>query len=63
MQRYFLKRLRRKLLWITLLVLVWLLCSGEAMASPLAERVSAFPNWSGKPPVQPSDGDLVYPAW
>lgn len=63
MQRYFLKRLRRKLLWVTLLVLVWLLCSGEAMASPLAERVSAFPNWSGKPPVQPSEGDLVYPAW
>lgn len=67
MARFFLKRqrqrLQRRLLWITLLVLVWLLCSGEAMATPLAERVSAFPNWSSKPPVHPSEGDLVYPSW
>ncbi|EKV03069.1 hypothetical protein Lepto7375DRAFT_5344 [Leptolyngbya sp. PCC 7375] len=71
MHRFFLKlmrqrqrlRLRRKLVWFTLLFLVWLLCSGEAMATPLAERVSAFPQWSTKPPVQPSAGDLVYPAW
>lgn len=63
MHRFLLKRLRRRLLWVTLLVLVWLLCSGEALASPLAERLSAFPHWSGKPPVQPSDGDLVYPTW
>lgn len=63
MHRFFLKRLKRKFIWVTLLILVWLLCSGEAMASPLAERLSAFPNWSAKPPVQPSEGDLVYPAW
>ncbi len=67
MARFFSKRqrqrLQRKLLWVTLLVLVWLLCSGEAMASPLAERVSAFPDWSSKPPVQVSEGDLVYPSW
>ncbi|MEM9483767.1 MAG: DUF6816 family protein, partial [Cyanobacteria bacterium P01_F01_bin.116] len=63
MSRYLLKRLQRKAIWITLLILVWLLCSGEAMASPLAERIATFPNWSNKPPVQPSEGDLVYPAW
>ncbi len=63
MHRFFLKRLQRKILWVALLVLVWLLCSGEAMASPLAERIAMFPNWSSKPPVQPSEGDLVYPAW
>ncbi|MEO0868613.1 MAG: DUF6816 family protein, partial [Cyanobacteria bacterium J06642_11] len=57
------QKLQRKLLWITLLVLVWLLCSGEAIASPLSGRVAAFPNWSNKPPVQPSEGDLVYPSW
>lgn len=63
MNRYLRKRLQRRLVWITLLVLVWLLCSGEAMAGPLAERMSDFPNWSSKPPVQPSKGDLVYPDW
>lgn len=57
------QRLRRKVLWVTMLFLVWLLCSGEAMASPLADRVSTFPAWSHKPPVQPSEGDLVYPSW
>jgi len=32
-------------------------------ASPLASRLSQYPNWQGKPPVQPSQGDLVYPDW
>lgn len=63
MHRFLLKRLRRKILWVTLLALVWLLCSGEAAASPLVERLSTFPDWSNKPPVQPSEGDLVYPDW
>ncbi|MEM7063551.1 MAG: DUF6816 family protein [Cyanobacteria bacterium P01_B01_bin.77] len=63
MHRFLLKRLQRRLFWVVLLAMVWLLCSGEALATPLAERVSAFPDWSGKPPVQPSEGDLVYPAW
>lgn len=63
MSRFLRKRLQRKAIWITLLVLVWLLCSGEAMASPLAERIATFPAWSAKPPVQPSEGDLVYPEW
>ncbi|MEO1741336.1 MAG: hypothetical protein AAFR99_05960, partial [Cyanobacteria bacterium J06629_9] len=59
----FSRRLRRNLVWITLLALVWLLCSGAAWAGPLTERVSRFPDWSGKPPVGPSSGDLVYPNW
>lgn len=63
MHRFLLKRLQRRLFWVVLLAMVWLLCSGEALATPLAARVSAFPDWSGKPPVQPSAGDLVYPAW
>ena len=31
--------------------------------SPLATRLSKYPNWQGKPPVQPSRGDLIYPDW
>lgn len=45
------------------LVLVLLLCSGEAQAGPLAERVAQFPNWESKPPVTAAEGDLVYPDW
>ncbi|MBW4658630.1 MAG: hypothetical protein KME15_08145 [Drouetiella hepatica Uher 2000/2452] len=32
-------------------------------ASPLSARLSQYPNWQSKPPVQPSRGDLVYPEW
>lgn len=63
MRRFFLKQLPRRIFWVTLLVLVWLLCSGEAVASSLSERMSVFPDWSAKPPVQASEGDLVYPVW
>lgn len=63
MPRFLLKRLRRNIVWVTLLILVWLLCSGEAMAGPLSKRISTFPDWSTKPPVQPAEGDLIYPDW
>ena len=29
----------------------------------LSERVASFPNWTTKPPVKVSEGDLVYPEW
>ena len=32
-------------------------------AGPLVDRLATFPDWQGKPPVQPADGDLVYPDW
>lgn len=73
------KRTRRNLVWILLLVLVWLMCSAQAVAQPLqqptnqpthqpthqplVERQQAFPNWHGKPPVQVAEGDLAYPQW
>lgn len=64
MARYYVtKRVRRNLLWIFLLLLVWLLCSGQAYAGPLSDRLSAFPNWTSKPPTQAAVGDLVYPDW
>ncbi|MEO1399951.1 MAG: DUF6816 family protein [Cyanobacteria bacterium J06635_1] len=57
------KRLRRNLFWIALLASVWLLCSGQAWAGTLSNRVAAFPDWHSNPPVQPSEGDLIYPEW
>lgn len=47
---------------ILLTVVLW---GPPAWASPsiLSDRVSAFPNWTTKPPVNVSDGDLVYPEW
>ncbi|MBD0336595.1 MAG: hypothetical protein ICV62_13990 [Cyanobacteria bacterium Co-bin13] len=63
MVRSLLKLLQRRLFWLSLLLLVWLLCSGQAQAGPLTERLAQFPAWSGKPPVQVAQGDLAYPDW
>ncbi|MEM8505730.1 MAG: DUF6816 family protein, partial [Cyanobacteria bacterium P01_D01_bin.1] len=61
------KRIQRNLVWISLLAFVWLTCSGAAsgavIAQTLTERQQSFPNWTSKPIVQASDGDLVYPDW
>ncbi len=57
------QRVQRNLLWLSLLAFVWLMCSGQASAETLKERQQAFPNWQGKPVVEASDGDLVYPKW
>ncbi|MEM9213023.1 MAG: DUF6816 family protein [Cyanobacteria bacterium P01_F01_bin.150] len=29
----------------------------------LSDRIASFPNWTTKPPVKDSEGDLVYPDW
>ncbi|NJN04749.1 MAG: hypothetical protein HC816_20985 [Leptolyngbyaceae cyanobacterium RM1_1_2] len=63
MSRWFRKRLRPRLVWITLLLLVWLLCSAEAVAGTLSDRLRQFPDWTTKPPVQTAVGDLAYPDW
>lgn len=83
-----------RLIWLSGLLLLWLLCSGVALAiemgyspsdtlpyapiyalvngfaandsspSALANRLAAFPDWQGKPPLRPVDKqDLVYPDW
>lgn len=49
--------------WLTGLVLLWLLCSGTALAGSLSDRLASFPNWQGKPPTQVAQGDLIYPDW
>ncbi|MGD1909276.1 MAG: DUF6816 family protein [Leptolyngbyaceae cyanobacterium] len=63
MKHYRLARIKRQLFWLGILALVWLLCSGEAQAGPLSQRLAAFPDWSGPLPVQQAEGDLVYPDW
>ena len=63
MYRRSLKRVRRNLFWFSILLLVWLLCSGQASAGALSDRLAAFPNWHQKPPTQAAIGDLTYPDW
>lgn len=63
MSRRSVKRLHRNLFWLSLLLLVWLFCSGQAYAGTLSDRLASFPNWTDKPPTQPVTGDLVYPDW
>ena len=63
MSRWHPKHMRRKLFFMMLLALVWLLCSGEARAGTLSDRLAQFPQWDGKPSVQSAEGDLAYPNW
>lgn len=57
------QRLRRNLFWLALLLLVWLLCSGQAQAGPLDDRLQQFPHWTAAPSTQSAQGDLFYPDW
>lgn len=52
-----------RLIWLSGLLLLWLFCSGVAFASALSDRLSEYPNWQEKPPVQAAKGDLAYPDW
>ncbi|PZV08468.1 MAG: hypothetical protein DCF32_04780 [Leptolyngbya sp.] len=72
MPRSLLTLLRRRLFWLTLLLTVWLLCSGQAPAAAMAltgqgqslsDRLAAFPQWGTKPALPAAHGDLVYPDW
>lgn len=63
MPRSLIDLLRRRLFWLTLLLAVWLLCSGQAQAGPIGDRLAAFPDWSGKSALAAAQGDLVYPDW
>lgn len=62
-----LRLIRRRLFWLSLLLLVWLLCSGQAQAGgqagKLSDRLQAYPHWTDRPPVQTAIGDLAYPDW
>jgi hypothetical protein len=60
--------LRRRLFWLALLLTVWLLCSGQALAAgssapSLGGRLAKFPDWGSKPALPAARGDLVYPDW
>jgi hypothetical protein len=52
-----------RLLWVVVLVVLWLLCTGTAQAGALTDRLERFPHWHHKPTVEKADGDLLYPAW
>ncbi|MEO0407559.1 MAG: DUF6816 family protein [Cyanobacteria bacterium P01_A01_bin.135] len=63
---------RNPLLWLGLLLILWLLCSGMAPGHagraaqaaemfPLRDRLQQFPHWTSKPPVSAAEGDLIYP--
>jgi len=54
---------RWRVVWFVGLFLLWLLCSGSALAGTLSDRLTQFPNWQTKPMVQSATGDLVYPDW
>ncbi|MBD1824499.1 hypothetical protein H6F51_18695 [Cyanobacteria bacterium FACHB-DQ100] len=52
----------KRLIW----VLIWLLSfwwASPVWAGALSDRVSAFPDWHNKPPVDRATGDLIYPNW
>ncbi len=60
--------LRRRRFWLALLLTVWLLCSGQALAAgssalSLGDRLARFPDWGSKPALSAARGDLVYPDW
>lgn len=54
---------RWRVVWFVGLFLLWLLCSGSAVAGTLSDRLAQFPDWQTKPLVQSATGDLVYPDW
>jgi len=58
-----LKQWRGRLIWLGLLLLLWLLCSGTVLAETLSSRLVQFPDWQSKPTVEVAEGDLAYPDW
>lgn len=59
----FLSVIRSFVIMLLLTLVLWLSASNFAFASPLTERLTSFPNWDGKPVVQPATGELIYPDW
>ena len=63
MVRQLLLLLRRRLFWLTLLLAIWLFCSGQARGEDLANRLQTFPDWQQPPALAAAQGDLIYPDW
>lgn len=52
----------KRLIWGLVLILsVW--CANPVWAGALFDRVSTFPDWHTKPPVDRATSDLIYPNW
>lgn len=45
------------------LLLISCLDPSSTLATPLSERIAAFPNWQTKPPITAFAGELAYPDW
>ena len=63
MIRQLLLLLRRRLFWLTILLAIWLFCSGQAQSGELANRLHQFPDWQQQPTLAAAQGDLIYPDW
>lgn len=63
MVRQLLLLLRRRLFWLTLLLAIWLFCSGQARGEDLVNRLQTFPDWQQPPALAAAQGDLIYPDW
>lgn len=63
MVRQILLLMRRRLFWLTLLLVIWLFCSGQVRAGELATRLDSFPDWEHPPALAAAQGDLIYPDW
>jgi len=61
--RQLLRFMRRRLFWMTLLLAIWLFCSGQARAGQLADRLQSFPGWHQPPSLATAQGKLFYPDW
>jgi hypothetical protein len=53
----------KKILLLSLTLVLFLFWIGEANAGQLSDRIATFPKWDNKPTVQVASGDLVYPEW
>lgn len=53
----------KQLIWGMLLALLSFWCASPVWAGALSDRVSTFPDWHSKPPVDRPTSDLIYPKW
>lgn len=52
----------KRLIWGLVLFLSFC-CASPVWAGALSDRVSTFPDWHNKPPVDRATSDLIYPNW
>lgn len=53
----------RRLRIICLILILFLSNTSPGIGGELAQRLTAFPQWKSKPPVETPRGELIYPDW